>query len=161
VGNPRDNCVADEPSSTPAGRSRQPRTNTRKCGSQPAHQSLLNRRLDGSVASPAQSLYPAAPGSCPGIAHPRPGSLTTNIRVHWSSLKLRLLSGAFSLPKPHHSNDFSRLDKDPPRTALLPAPAMAGCCEAGRLEPLKKGAAIPMSPGRLAGLSRGSRPPRP
>jgi hypothetical protein len=45
VGNPRINCVADEPSSTPADRSRQSRANTRKCGHQPAHQSLLNRRL--------------------------------------------------------------------------------------------------------------------
>ncbi|WP_210252258.1 hypothetical protein, partial [Microvirga tunisiensis] len=43
--------------------------------------SLLNRRLDGSVSGPAQSLYPAWPCSCTGIAHPRQGSLTTNIRV--------------------------------------------------------------------------------
>jgi hypothetical protein len=81
VGNPRPNCVADDVSLTPASRSRQPRTNTRKCGDQPAHQSLLNRRLDGSVSGPAQSLYPAWPCSCTGIAHPRQGSLTTNIRV--------------------------------------------------------------------------------
>ena len=39
------------PSSTPAGRSRQPRTNTRKCGNQPAHQSLLTVVL--TVLSPA------------------------------------------------------------------------------------------------------------
>jgi hypothetical protein len=81
VGNSRENCVADDVSSTPADRSRQPRTNTRKCGDQPAHQSLLNRRLDGSAAGPAQSLHLAAPSSCPGIAHPHPSSLTTNIRV--------------------------------------------------------------------------------
>ncbi len=85
MGNPRPNCVADDVSLTPASRSRQPRTNTRKCGDQPAHQSLLNRRLDGSVSGPAQSLYPAWPCSCIGIAYPRQGSLTTNIRVRSSS----------------------------------------------------------------------------
>nr|WP_244627383.1 NUDIX domain-containing protein [Microvirga tunisiensis] len=42
---------------------------------------MLNRRLDGSVSGPAQSLYPAWPCSCTGIAHPRQGSLTTNIRI--------------------------------------------------------------------------------
>src|SRR3954451_22174491 len=86
------NCVADERSSTPAGRSRQPRTNTRKCGSQPAHQSLLNRRLDGSAASPAQSLPPAAPGSCPGIPLQCPSSLTTNIRVLDATCGARVLA---------------------------------------------------------------------
>ena len=39
-GNPRDELCGRQPS-TPAGRSRQPRTNTRECGSQSAHQSLL------------------------------------------------------------------------------------------------------------------------
>ena len=47
------------PSLTPAGRSRQPRTNTRKGGGQPAHQSLLNRRLDGPVSGTAQPLHSA------------------------------------------------------------------------------------------------------
>src|SRR3954471_21384049 len=44
----------------PAGRSRQPRTNTRNCGDPPAHQSLLNRRLDGSASSPAHALQSAS-----------------------------------------------------------------------------------------------------
>jgi hypothetical protein len=39
-GNPRDKLCGRQPS-TPEGRPRQPRTNTRECGSQPAHQSLL------------------------------------------------------------------------------------------------------------------------
>src|SRR4051794_41959352 len=36
------------------------RTNTRKCGDQPAHQSLLNRRLDGSASGPAHALHSAS-----------------------------------------------------------------------------------------------------
>jgi hypothetical protein len=64
VGNPRMNCVAGDFSPTPVGRSRQPRTNQRKCGNQPAHQSLLNRRLK--VLSPALRncfilLHPGSP----------------------------------------------------------------------------------------------------
>ena len=39
-GNPRDKLCGRQPS-TPEGRPRQPRTNTRECGSQPAYQSLL------------------------------------------------------------------------------------------------------------------------
>ena len=47
---------------TPAGRSRQPRTNTRKCGNQSADQSLLNRRLDGPVSGYAQARRRPAAG---------------------------------------------------------------------------------------------------
>ncbi len=66
--------------STPAGRPRQPRTNTRECGSQPAHQSLL-------------TVVSAAPPPALRNAHTRrdsavsaeaarscPTGLTTNIR---------------------------------------------------------------------------------
>src|SRR3954452_22011785 len=58
----------------PAGRSRQPRTNTRKCGDQPAHQSLLNRRLDGSASSPAHALQ-----SAPTRSRQRDGEPASNI----------------------------------------------------------------------------------
>src|ERR671913_500536 len=64
----------------PAGRSRQPRANTRECGHQPAHQSLLNRRLSGSASYAAQcstSLHLARAG----IGQLRSASLTPNIRV--------------------------------------------------------------------------------
>jgi hypothetical protein len=47
---------------------------------QPAHQSLLNRRLDGSASGTAQSLHSPSACSRNRIAPPRPGSLTTNIR---------------------------------------------------------------------------------
>jgi hypothetical protein len=49
--------------------------------SQPAHQSLLNRRLDGSASGTAQPLNSALACSCNRIAQPCPASLTTNIRV--------------------------------------------------------------------------------
>src|SRR3954447_17852658 len=61
-------------SSTPAGRSRQPRTNTRNCGDQPAHQSLLNRRLDGSASGPAHALH-----SAPTRSRQRDGAPAPNI----------------------------------------------------------------------------------
>src|SRR3954468_7019484 len=61
-------------SSTPAGRSRQPRTNTRNCGDQPAHQSLLNRRLDGSASTPAHALQ-----SAPTRSRQRDGTPASNI----------------------------------------------------------------------------------
>ena len=50
-GEPSNELCGRCPSSTPAGRSRQPRTNTRKCGNQPAHQSLHTVVL--TVLSPA------------------------------------------------------------------------------------------------------------
>ncbi len=76
----------------PAGRSRQPRTNTRTCGPQPAHQSLLNRRLDGSASGTAQSLHSALARLRNGIAHLRQTALTTNIgeflRENWLSNRI-------------------------------------------------------------------------
>jgi hypothetical protein len=56
--------------------------NTRKCNNQSAHQSLLNRRLDGSVSCNARSFHPALPDLMTGTADVRSMSLTTNIRVH-------------------------------------------------------------------------------
>jgi hypothetical protein len=89
VGNPQANCVADEPSSTPAGRSRQPRTNTRKCGDQPAHQSLLNRRLDGPVSSPAQPLCLASPRSSAGDCTAAPGIIDNEHQSSRCGLRCR------------------------------------------------------------------------
>jgi hypothetical protein len=88
VGNPRMNCVADELSSTPAGRSRQPRTNKRKCGNQPAHQSLLNRRLKVLSPAPRNGFVLTVHPSCGREERLRPMPLTTNIRVHARQLAL-------------------------------------------------------------------------
>ena len=70
------------PSSTPAGRSRQPRTNTRKCGDQPAHQSSLTVVLTALSPAPRNRCILASPFLTTVRPHPRPTSLTTNIRVH-------------------------------------------------------------------------------
>ena len=84
-GEPSNELCGRCPSSTPAGRSRQPRTNTRKCGDQPAHQSLLTVVL--TVLSPALRSRCILPN--PFVQRDRtPASLTTNIRVmrdNWPS----------------------------------------------------------------------------
>ena len=49
--------------------------------SQPAHQSLLNRRLEGSASSTAQPLNSALACPCNRISQLCLASLTTNIRV--------------------------------------------------------------------------------
>ena len=67
--------------SMPADRPRQPRTNKRKCGIQPAHQSLLtvvSAALPPALRNSYRLRHPAP--SC-GHAASRPTALTTNIRA--------------------------------------------------------------------------------
>ena len=78
-GNPRDKLCGRQPS-TPEGRPRQPRTNIRECGSQPAYQSLLT--VVSAVLPPALRNSHTGP-SFAGLAETAPSCpkvLTTNIR---------------------------------------------------------------------------------
>jgi hypothetical protein len=52
----------------------------RKCGHQPAHQSLLNRRLKALSPAPRNCINLPYPGNSAGTGKVRPKRLTTNIR---------------------------------------------------------------------------------
>jgi hypothetical protein len=61
----------------------------RKCGIQPAHQSLLNRRLKALFPAPRNRFKLPCPRCLAGNGKVRAKRLTTNIRVHASELALQ------------------------------------------------------------------------
>jgi len=82
VGNPRMNCVADDFIDARWQIEADPDQH-RKCGNQSAHQSLLNRRLDGSVSGFCAIASSSLAHFCDGTAHARPKSIDNE---HQSSL---------------------------------------------------------------------------